>query len=106
MAPNDASGLGALELLAQLALGVARAKTSGMPCVHRALLRQCSDNLGVAASISKGLASKPPLCSALVTLSLVCLRVKCDLSISHVAGARNGEADFLNCLNCPWRTLR
>ena len=98
------AGVGALELLAQLALVVARAKTSGMPCVHRALLRQCSDNLGVVASVSKGLASKPPLCSALVTLSLVCLRVKCDLSISHVASTRNGEADFLSRLNCPSRT--
>ena len=32
------AGIRALELLAQLALVVARAKTSGMPCVRRALL--------------------------------------------------------------------
>ena len=82
------AGIGSLELVAQLALMIARPKVCSLPCAHRAVLRQYSDNMGVVASVSKGLASKPPMCCALVTLCFACLRMQCDLSLSHIAGAR------------------
>ena len=45
------------------------------------------------------------LCCALVTLSFVCLRLKCGLSLSQVVGARTVDADHLIRLNYLGKTL-
>ncbi|OLP87344.1 Voltage-dependent L-type calcium channel subunit alpha-1C [Symbiodinium microadriaticum] len=42
------AGIGSTELMAQLALMIAWAKVCSLPCAHRAVLRQYSDNMGVA----------------------------------------------------------
>ena len=60
--------------------------------------------MGVVASVAKGLSGKPLLRCALMTLCFAFLKLRCDLSLSHVADVRNEEADYFGRLNDPWRS--
>ena len=91
----------ALELLAQLALVLARAKIVGGKFTHAVRLRQFGDNLAVVASCSKGLSTSGTLSFALMTLASACLDLGVTLDMSHMAGERNVEADSLSRLNDP-----
>ena len=91
----------ALELLAQLALVLARAKVDGTAQLHCVRLRQYGDNMPVVAACSKGMSTAPPLCFALMALAFAALELQVALELSHVAGERNEEADLLSRLNHP-----
>ena len=91
----------ALELLAQLALVLARAKVDGNAQLHCARLRQYGDNMPVVAACSKGMSTALPLCFALMALAFAALELQVALELSHVAGERNEEADLLSRLNHP-----
>ena len=89
----------ALELLAKLALVLARAKVDNGLFAHAVCLRQFGDNLAVVASCNKGLSTSGTMSFALMTLASACLDLGVALDMSHIAGDRNVEADGLSRLN-------
>ena len=91
----------AIEMVAQQALLLARAKVESRSTLVHVVLRQMSDNMGVVGSLGKGLCSKPPLSCALMYLCLSSLEIGCRVQASHVAGDRNQDADQLSRRNCP-----
>ena len=91
--------ISSLELLAQLALLLARVRVEGAGFKYRAVLHQQSDNMAVVGCLAKGLATKPPLATVLMHLARHCLKVDCALDVAHIAGERNELADRLSRLN-------
>ena len=91
--------ISSLELLAQLALLLARVRVEGAGFKYRAVLHQQSDNMAVVGCLAKGLATKPPLATVLMHLARHCLKADCALDVAHIAGERNELADRLSRLN-------
>ncbi|CAJ1337087.1 unnamed protein product, partial [Effrenium voratum] len=89
------------QLLAVAAQGALAASLASLPPDPGAEPKlELQDSADAWAEGQMGLATRPPLCFAMMTLSLVCLQLECDLAVSHLAGVRNEDADVVRRMNC------